>query len=133
MRLRVPSSFWSPMPLRWEDRPKYVEYHQQPWKIVHVLRVPYHFSFVLAHAIFLFHGENCSPSADFIPNLNLRVILQPMRNLWLFSQHFPTKTLRSVAQQATYARDAQRECTSQPAVAAERGLSRFISVMKSLD
>ena len=44
---------------------------------------------------------------NFIPNLNLRVILQSIRDLQLSFQHFRTKMLQSIAQQAEDARDAQ--------------------------
>ena len=43
-RLKIPSRFWSPMPLQWENKPKYVQYRKRPREIVHVLYVPYYFA-----------------------------------------------------------------------------------------
>ena len=98
-----------------------------------MLRVPYHSSLHMRYSYFT--AKIAAPFRNFVPSLNLWVILQPMCNLRLLFQHFRTKTLRSVVQRAEDARDAQRdlECASQPASAAEQGLSQFIFAMESMD
>ena len=110
---------------------KVCEYRRKPQEVVHVLRVPFHMSLNMQYLYFT--AKIAARVQNFIPDLNLCVILQLARNLRLFFHHCRTKPLRNVALQATDARDAQRECAIEPAAAAEPGLSQFISVIESLD
>ena len=134
-RLKIPSRFWSPMPLQWEDRPKYVEYRNRQRRVVHVFRVPYHSALPMQYSYFT--AKMTARIRNFIPDVNLRVVWKPMRNLRPSYQHFHRKTLQAVAQGGSGTRDAQRS----PALASKapssaegnHGLSQLLSVMESLD
>ena len=115
-RLKIPSRFWSPMPLQWEDRPKYVEYRNRRKEVVHVLRVPYHSALPMQYSYFT--AKIAARIRNFIPDLNLRVIWKPMRNLRQSFQHFSHKDFTSCrTRRKRHTRRAALSCARQSSAA----------------
>ena len=99
-RLGYPASAYTPLPVTWHDRDRYMKRCErpQPQDIVHIIRAPHHSAFPISFSSII--GTVQSGMRSILPRLRLYVTLSPamsLRNVFLF---WKNKTLRQPEIQA---------------------------------